>query len=106
MSWTQNYIECQWKDFYNYQHLLLKVKGKYIGSIKALEKSYQYKAQDDSYYVYKSYLYLKNESFDKAIELYNDYLASEFISDSDILTLNTMYAFKMLKDPKYDEKVN
>ena len=95
--------EMPMEDFYNYQHLLLKVKGKYIESIKALEKSYQYKAQDDSYYVYKSYLYLKNESFDKAIELYNDYLASEFDFDSDILTLNTMYAFKMLKDPKYDE---
>lgn len=71
--------------YFKFHSILSQVKENYQEAIDNLEKEYEYKPLDNTYFMRKSFLNLKNCSYQEAIEVFEDYEANGYDSDSDVI---------------------
>ena len=93
------------KYYHNFLSVVYAAKSKFEESLKSLDRQYEYQPLDGNYFSRKSYLLLKNKSYEEVINLKEEYDSNEFDFEKsyDVLTINSMYANKILNDVNYDE---
>ncbi len=95
------------KYYYNFLTIVYSAKSKFKDAIESFEQQYEYQPINGTYFSRKSYLLLKNKSYEDVINLKEEYISNnfDFEEDFEVLKINAMYANKMLNDAAYDESL-
>lgn len=92
------------QEYYNkFMSRIYLYKRDYDKSLYYIERQYLYEPIDENYYMQKSFCLLKNKKYKEVIALNNEYEKSKYEFTSDVLTVNTAFAEKMLNPNDYNK---
>ena len=86
-----------------FMSLIKEEQGDLEKSIDYLEKKYSYLPYDSDYFSRKSFLLLKNKEYKKLDKLLEYFRKNDFDFECSVLTVNTMYSYKINGDKKYNQ---